>query len=360
MDFGAVKDIFANGKVNLSASATADAVVASRDGYTEANAANQTYANNFPAGLSNKALQIVIAAGASLIHNDKCRPFFDATMKKQAAAVVIAPDALAAMVPASLELLAAAQQQAIILAVATKVNWFKIGHHTGQGGLVGFVQKTCKVLNIQVTTKEDIEAVWRLGHWFDTRRILNACGVPGLAFRNAAGNLVPIQPLAPAANPIEMGPEISRRIASNPAGTAKLSDCLAAIDAVKVIPAVNLIESVNLVDLKKWRETADAIAANPAAFHTGAKYLTGQDPIAVPVPPDFVFVWLKSVLEATGASATLLEAQCFKAVDVNPGIIKAIKALTEGAAGAKAETIKTLAHYTDGAAPVKVIQTASK
>lgn len=354
IDFAAIKDIFANGAVSLSASSGSDAVVTERDGYSMGGSVPATIVANWIPGLSTTKLSLAIAACSALLHHPKLNAYFDPELKRTAAAPAKTNQDATELLKCTTAEFTEAQRIGLILAVASKVNWWKIGHHTGQGALVGYLVKAAKILDVQITTKEDIAAVWRLGHWFDTRRVLHALGVPEIAATDRQGNIVPFAPIEPANVVFEVGPEVSRRIASNPAGTAKLADCVAAIDAVKVIPAVNLIESVNLGDLPKWRSSLHDVANHPARFHVGSKYLTGREQVIVPTPPEFVFVWLKSVLEATGASATLLEAQCFKNVGVNIGVIKAIKALSETSTGARPDKILTLAHFTDGAEPVAV------
>lgn len=368
MDFNNVTSIYANGPVNISAAASADKFIAAKDGIKKANNISSTFAVNYAKECSTPRLAGIIGAGAALVFDKTASKYFDQSAIIKYAGAALTPEALAAVAPKSAEEFADMQRAAVTLVAATKVNYFKMAHHTGQGVFTGYAAKAAKVLDVAVTTEADISAVWRLGHWFDTRRVLSCCGVKGIRAVAAAANnnkgangddennedeegADDDDAIAPL---FEVSPEVAKRISTNPAGTAPLFDCLAAIEAIKVVPVINMIESAALSDYAIWKAAAEEVLKNPAHYHTGAKYLTGRAPKTVPTPPEYVFVWLKSVLEVTGACATLLDSAAFKNVNVNVGVVKSIKAAEENATGARPDSIKTLSHYVAGAAPVKV------
>lgn len=101
---------------------------------------------------------------------------------------------------------------------ATKVNFYMRNHHVGlsRTEASGYVEKVLKSLGLGDASGA-VEATWRLGHYMDTRRALCTMGFTGLV-----NNTLPFAHLA-----INLTDDFKLRVASNPAGTAKIFTYLA-------------------------------------------------------------------------------------------------------------------------------------
>ncbi|XP_011701117.1 PREDICTED: uncharacterized protein LOC105457888 isoform X2 [Wasmannia auropunctata] len=133
-------------------------------------------------------------------------------------------------------------KKGLTIAVATKVNYWLINHHIGQGTVAGYVKKVMDIFfdGMQVSDQM-ITAVHSLGHFTSTLGVLSAVGMKNIrnsvAITHVEGALVSLA-------------DIKLRFESLPAGTG--------VDDFKNLPKIrkNILE-------------------NPARYHIEASYLTG-------------------------------------------------------------------------------------
>lgn len=159
------------------------------------------------------------------------------------------------------------------LIVATKVNYFKENHHTGQRGQDGghYVQKVIMLHFANSPVDHMLGLAYQIGHWASTRSILTQLGVVGLKAS------VPILGVS-AANRIAPAPDVVMRITSTPAGTARHSIAHEIFRKMIVHPIAVFCPSIG--DYHGLSETVARIRADPAAYHIGHNYLTDNQPIA--------------------------------------------------------------------------------
>lgn len=151
---------------------------------------------------------------------------------------------------------------------ATKVNWFKENHHTGVGGRIGtYVMKTMVAIFglAEDQVRANIRHVHRIGHWASTRRTLTTLGI---------ANCIATTTVIVPASSLSAARDVSLRMASAPAGTARTA--LAYAGLKRLVGHIAIAFCPGIVDFERISPAYNAILANPAAYHTGAFYLTGK------------------------------------------------------------------------------------
>jgi len=163
---------------------------------------------------------------------------------------------------------------ATLLMAATKVNWWTINHHVGQGECVGFTAKAIRViggLGPDVAIPADLRSMAHaVGHWVSTKHALRGWAIQG--FDDSAGTSVRAQRVATAAAFPRATKDIMMRLKSGPAGTAQFytSRAITKFAASSVFSVAMPADSAYAAMLDAGGECLDA------RFHEGALYLTGN------------------------------------------------------------------------------------
>ena len=155
---------------------------------------------------------------------------------------------------------------ALSLAIATKACWWPTNHHFGGewNKLSGYLQKVFSnknaIAGVELTSMTD--AIYTLGHFYDTRRVLVTASIKGIA-------------KLPSKSQIRFNDDSILRFQSMPAGTHRLAvsykacKCLLGSKLAVYVPS---IYDFNILVARR-----NAVLADPAAHHIGAYYLTGGE-----------------------------------------------------------------------------------
>jgi hypothetical protein len=148
----------------------------------------------------------------------------------------------------------------ISIAMATKVNWWTMNHHTGQGQAAGYFQKFASLKLIDtpgaVLHATDVKACWRMGHWIDTKIAINHLR------GDEINDSLPV--------PTE---DLLLRVESKPSGTALIFDTQAALKLAMLSACAYAIPIAYAPSIKYvWTKCKD-INNDPLAYHVGAGYL---------------------------------------------------------------------------------------
>jgi hypothetical protein len=151
--------------------------------------------------------------------------------------------------------------------IATKVNWWLQNHHTGQGKMVGYAAKyASNSFNEYESYQDDFkDFMHTIGHWASTKRVLSILDIPGIQqVEHIAGDIT-----------IKVSDDVKIRIGTSPAGTHKHAVAMAGIRRLLNHPVGQF---VNIgTDAIIIARACSKIKDNPAAYHIGAKYLTGRE-----------------------------------------------------------------------------------
>lgn len=160
-------------------------------------------------------------------------------------------------------------RNAMSVICATKINFFTTNHHTGQGKMTGYPLKVFNSLyNTQLEidiTSEITKTIHMIGHWADTRFILNKFGITGIR---------QTETLKGRFN-LKLSEEFKLRSSVMPAGTAGLALCYAIVKRLKNTRLKYAIEDVTIFE--RIHKAYHIVMENRAAYHMSARYLTGRD-----------------------------------------------------------------------------------
>ena len=175
--------------------------------------------------------------------------------------------------------------------------------------------------------------MWRIGHLFDTKVVLGALGVPNVT--------ADAQAVRVAQTMLKPTDDVTKRIRAKPAGAARLADC---DTAIKILASSDIATYLKLpIDAKRIHNEHRAVLANPARYHPGAFYLTGEERIDAYEPSPETLVYLGVFLAVTRPSSTLKGAACFK--DITDGydreLAANIRAVVQGTRKAREDAAKS-------------------
>jgi hypothetical protein len=175
--------------------------------------------------------------------------------------------------------------RALSVCLATKINFFRTNHHTGQGEMSGFVKKVLSMLYPMLFKEAELravqDAVHNVGHWMSTHIGLNALGM-------FTGKRVAISPVAALIGKAatNLATDFVARVDSLPAGTAPYAVVHATLKefstnkaftvapyAEEMFAAAEAIEELIAGSKKAAEEKAVDLRLT---YHMGAMYLTGQ------------------------------------------------------------------------------------
>lgn len=211
----------------------------------------------------------------------------------------------------------AAHTDAVTLIGACKTQFHKTNHHTGGDVATGFALKVLKLIGVDNPTKDETTFLWRIGHWFDTRTWLSALGVKGLQVTPARVNALK--------NRVVCDEATQKRITSSPAGTAPFMAVYTAILNIRAHPVASRANAPRIDDWAEWVAVADDIAANAAAYHIGAQYLTGNVRMLPPVVPDAVTSFCATCIRFINRNSTLARAPVFANVADDTTVLSALR-----------------------------------
>lgn len=148
---------------------------------------------------------------------------------------------------------------------ATKVNWWKENHHTGQGeGSGRYITKAFNALIGENFNAEWRTAVHRAGHWCSTRFLLETLGVK---------NIIRTEPVIRGTATVTATDDVKLRLASSPAGTGRMSILYAILRSFLNSPAIYMVPHPE--DFTSVKDEYNKMMANNASYHVGGAYLTG-------------------------------------------------------------------------------------
>lgn len=157
---------------------------------------------------------------------------------------------------------------ALSMIIATKANWFQTNHHTGGTIATGYTAKVMKVVYNLTPNHENTTVVHTGGHWASTRFACHIAGIPGIL--DGAG----CRPAIDTGANVILTDDAKLRFQSLPAGTHKLGIVHEGVKRITRSVAGRACPSI-----RDYNHVPGAIAnfrANPASYHIGAQYLTGQ------------------------------------------------------------------------------------
>lgn len=155
---------------------------------------------------------------------------------------------------------------AATMIAATKVNWWKENHHTGQGAGSGkYVTKAFSKVVGTVFSPQWKSVIHRLGHWCSTRKVLDVLGI---------ADILEVSPLYDVGKGLKASEDVKLRIQSSPAGTGRLSILFAISKQMLQSPAFFMCPGKE--DYLPIRGEYIVMMNSPAAHHVGGKYLTGR------------------------------------------------------------------------------------
>jgi len=158
-------------------------------------------------------------------------------------------------------------KRALLMVVATKVNWWTMNHHTGSGSIQGFARKTAfAVLGATDATLLDLSrCMYVVGHWCSTRRVLSAIGIPGVKVDRLY--------IKDQVSTFLVSEDVKVRLRSMPAGTHKH----AIVYAIAKRMAGNIMAEYSpvLSECEPILDMYHVISMDAANYHIGSLYLTG-------------------------------------------------------------------------------------
>jgi len=167
-----------------------------------------------------------------------------------------------------------ALRSALTIAIATKVSWWSTNHHLGapesSSKMGGYLLKCLRLKypgkHADLNSDVLVEAVHRLGHYYDTIKILKIAGVEGLVEQ-------PERLYMPHLDALILSEDAQLRFRSLPAGTAKVAVAYAALGKLSRSPIIVICP--DLGTMTSVGAAHKVISSNRASYHMGAIYLTG-------------------------------------------------------------------------------------
>lgn len=157
--------------------------------------------------------------------------------------------------------------------LGTKINWWLMNHHTGQGVVVGYAKKVGMV-SYELKEEEIQDSGYTkfahtVGHWCSTKFVLRELGIQHIVAYDRPA----------AAIQFKATEDLKLRLTSPPAGTHKHTVAVAAVKRL-ILHCVRGYCTV-LPEMPGIISNFNRMMRAPARHHIGAKYLTGQDRIDI-------------------------------------------------------------------------------
>lgn len=178
------------------------------------------------------------------------------------------------------------------LLVSTKVNFWAMNHHTGQGTFVGFAKKVA-TLFFSEEADDFKNALWAVGHTCSTRGVLSGMGIEDVDTNTLS---------LPFSWPT-VTRDIQVRLEAPPAGTARTAVCLAILR--KAARTVYSVALPAIADTDAMLDLEGAYTANPVRYHVGGGFLTGAVVPDYEDPDDETLVQCAAFIHAYQPSGTL-------------------------------------------------------
>lgn len=187
--------------------------------------------------------------------------------------------------------------KASLLCAASKVNMWMINHHVGVGGAVGFAAKALGLCLTEAATRDDVRAMWTLGHWNSTFGWWSAFGIEELRDpKNGVFN--------PACFPT-VTRDIAIRVSAGPAGTAGILTYRAILNmAIRSIFSFNLPPSPDYAALM----SVDPVCER-ARCHDGSLYFTGNPKEELALISEETKIALSAFVHAVAPGGSLAKAK---------------------------------------------------
>lgn len=152
------------------------------------------------------------------------------------------------------------------VAVATKVNFWLMNHHTGQHAVSGYIKKVLDMFYPGRVTDQVVSAAHNLGRFASTLYVLHVADIANLR------QTTPVTSVQGAT--FTLADDVKLRFKSMPAGTNRL--------AVSFEAAKRLVRNVyakfcpRIEEFGALPERRNLVLAEPARYHLRALYLTGS------------------------------------------------------------------------------------
>jgi len=184
-----------------------------------------------------------------------------------------------------------------LLALGTKVTWWQMNHHVGQGAYAGFSAKAARTVFAHDEVEDFKELHWIMGHWVTTRGVLRAFAPEG-----ASGwdRIIRPQNIGNFPRPTR---DITIRLQAGPAGTAKVMDTVAAYAKASCTLYAKLMQYPS--DMAALAIAYNAIIADPVQHHIGASYLTGSPAVAIYQVAEDTLLQASAYLHGAAPQSTL-------------------------------------------------------
>jgi hypothetical protein len=150
-------------------------------------------------------------------------------------------------------------EYAVLLLISTKVTYYQMNHHVGQGVYAGFASKVSMVTFGESDYAAYKDLHWQSGHWVSTKACLFDMGFTSINRPNDVGRF-------PKATR-----DIRLRLDGAPAGCAKLYDTVTAMLKCSSTAYAKLVPPP--MDLEVIAKAYKSVRANRLYFHVGSKYL---------------------------------------------------------------------------------------
>jgi len=147
---------------------------------------------------------------------------------------------------------------------ATKVTYWMVNHHVGQDAskIAGYVGKVINAWELSGETGIR-DALWRVGHWVDTKYAMVELGIDDIQGGYAKRDLV------------RMSDDMALRVKSNPAGTAKLFTYYEIYKlVVKSVFSLFITMETSQDDIEA---SVASVQDDPVRYHMGSIFLSGEE-----------------------------------------------------------------------------------
>lgn len=208
-------------------------------------------------------------------------------------------------------------ETALAVMVSGKVNYWKTNHHTGGSHISGFLRKTLDMRGIDARSAEDTHLIWIVTHWLDTKVALRGVGIRDVEASDE--RVVAFRRL------VKLSDDAQKRIASNPAGTAKWVDVYVAIMEASTDSACLLAGPAVSISFEQAKATYDAIHAGSARYHMGSQYLCSAPRKEIVEWESQVVAWAFTSVSVLNPAHTILKAQVFANVAESSKIARVIR-----------------------------------
>jgi len=195
-------------------------------------------------------------------------------------------------------------QVACTLLISAKINWWTMNHHIGVPRPAGYFGKvwrnTAARMGFSLDSVANVNAIWCATHWFNTKGVLSAIGVPGIDQAEAD------------CFDFDIGADVLLRVRSTPAGTARLCDSMEALKVIDAWGVFDFVRTASAAEIAEIEASVEAVENDPARYHVGSRYLTGSEQLACYVPTAEFVAKMKAVIEVAAPDHNLLLASCFQ------------------------------------------------